>query len=300
MARRIRLRKWIRKIRNAFGGFFKGEPAPLFGEQDCEVVMIEMIPDIEEPEAYLELAGRYGMGFEYNDFFRTELLDDSQALNRRISAWKGLERPAGVDTMHGAFYDLAPFSLDAGIRRHSLYRMQQSVEIAGRLGCRAVIFHTGLVPRFMSGAGYCEHWLDSMEETVNRLLEQDGHIEIYCENMLDESPVMLARLAERLKTKERFGICLDVSHLLLAGGDAAEWLRLLAPSIRHLHLNDTGMKTDDHLALGRGAVDWDEIFSLLDEYGLDKSSALLEMNGLEKIRESLSFLERAGRLPASV
>ena len=256
--------------------------------------MIEIIPDIQELGEYLELAHRYSLGFEYNDFFDPQLLDNQSALRERIDVYRRLGRPTGFDTMHGAFYDLVPFSLDAGIRKHSLNRMQQSVEIAGMLGCRAVVFHAGLNPRFMNGGPYYQNWLESMENTMRKLLAQDGSVAIYCENMLEDSPDGLAELAERLQDEKRFGICLDVAHMLLAGGEPEKWIERLSPYIRHFHFNDTGKKTDDHLAIGRGSIDWENIFALIKQSGSADASRLLEMRGLENIRESLAFLEKMG------
>ena len=256
--------------------------------------MIEIIPDIHELGGYLELADCYSLGFEYNDFFVPQLLDDQSALRARIDIYRKLERPTGLDTMHGAFYDLVPFSLDAGIRKHSLYRMQQSMEIAGMLGCRAVVFHAGLNPRFLNGGLYYKNWLESMEDTIRKLLSQDTGVAIYCENMLEDSPDGLAELAERLQDEKRFGICLDVAHMLLAGGEPEKWTERLIPYIRHFHMNDTKLKTDDHLALGRGSIDWENIFALIKQSGSTDASWLLEMRGLENIRESLAFLEKIG------
>ena len=258
--------------------------------------MIEIIPNIQELGEYLELADRYSLGFEYNDFFAPQLLDDQSTLREHIDVYRRLGRPAGIDTMHGAFYDLVPFSLDAGIRNHSLYRMQQSVEIAGMLGCRAVVFHAGLNPRFVNGGPYYQNWLESMENTLRKLLTQDGSVAIYCENMLEDSPDGLAELAERLQDEKRFGICLDVAHMLLAGGEPEKWMEKLSPYIRHFHLNDTKLKTDDHLALGRGGIDWENIFALIRKSGNIGASRLLEMRGLENIRESLAFLEKFDEL----
>ena len=39
--------------------------------------MIEIIPDIRDLESYVDLAKRRSLGFEYNDFFDPQLLDDS-------------------------------------------------------------------------------------------------------------------------------------------------------------------------------------------------------------------------------
>ena len=253
--------------------------------------MIEIIPNAEELEEYLELAGQYALGFEYNDFFDPSLLDNEKALEERIRTYRDLKRPAKTDTMHGAFYDLAHFSLDSGIRRHSLYRMQQSVEIAGRLECRAVVFHGGLNPRFIKGNAYYDNWLDWTTKVMEQLLSQNEEIDIYCENVLENSPKAMAELAERFRDRKNFGICLDIAHMMLAKGDPEEWFEKLHLYIRHFHMNDTFLQADDHLALGRGRIAWDTVFELIKKYELCDVSRLLEVNGLDTIRESLKFLE---------
>ena len=154
--------------------------------------LIEIIPNPKEMEVYEEFAGQNALGFEYNDFYVPDLLDDKEELEKRIALYQGLHREKGRDTLHGAFFDIVPFSWDSGIRRHSIYRMQQSVEIAGRLGCRAVIFHTGLMPGLVKDKKYRANWLASMADTVRMLLRQDGTLEVYCENMFDASPSELA------------------------------------------------------------------------------------------------------------
>ncbi len=254
--------------------------------------MIEIIPDIRDLESYVDLAKRRSLGFEYNDFFDPQLLDDDGALEERIDLYRGLNRPAGLDTMHGAFFDLVPFSRDRGIRSHSVRRMQQSVEIARRLGCRAVVFHSGLEPKFLNGAGYYDNWLDQTADVIRNLLAQNPGPDIYCENVQEKSPQSMLDLARRLEGEPRFGICVDVAHLMLSKGDPGEWFGMLAPYIRHFHLNDNHLQTDDHLALGRGAVDWRYVFGQIRHNGLQDVSCLLEVNGLEKIRESLEYLEK--------
>lgn len=256
--------------------------------------MIEIIPVIDKIEEYAELAEKYSFGFEYNDFFNPDLLDEEDAVKERIRRYRQLGRPEKTDTMHGAFFDIVPFSWDSGISRHSLYRMQQSAEIAAELGCRAVIFHAGLRPEFAGGERYYRNWLETMTAAARKLAAQSG-VEIYYENVQEISPKELAELAENLRDESRFGICLDIAHLMLAkGAPPEEWFSRLAPSVRHFHLNDNHLKTDDHLALGCGDIDWKEIFGSIRQHGLQDRSMLLEMNGLEKIKASLEYLEKAG------
>jgi len=255
--------------------------------------MLEIIPKIDRIEEYMELAEKHSLGFEYNDFFDPELLDDTAALRERIRQYRQLGRPKHVDTMHGAFYDIVPFSWDSGISRHSLYRMQQSVEIAGELGCRAVVFHAGLRPQFAGNEKYYRNWLNTMSSVARKLAAQSD-VEIYYENMEEISPKELGELADSLRDESRFGICLDVAHMVLAGGPAPEnakdWIHRLTPYIRHFHLNDNHLRTDEHLALGCGSIDWAEIFLRIRQSGLWDRSMLLEVNGLEKINRSLEYL----------
>lgn len=258
--------------------------------------MVEIIPSARELDKYADLAQRHSLGFEYNDFFMPDLLDDADALRERIALYKGLGRPEGMDTLHGAFFDIVPFSWDSGIRGHSLYRMQQSVEIACQLGCRGVVFHTGLVPGLVSDKKYRANWLDVMEKTVRGLLAQSDKVEIYCENTFDEkSPYELKDLAIALRDEERFGVCLDVAHMMLSGEKPEHWFAELAPYVRHFHLNDNHLGRDEHLALGDGSIDWDLMFGLIDRHGLWGSSMLLEMNGMDKIQKSLDFIKGHAR-----
>lgn len=250
-----------------------------------------IVPDAREIGAYEKLAAERSLQFEYDDFFDPALLDDKDALERRIALYQGLGRPAGRDTLHGAFFDIIPFSWDGGIRRHSLYRMQQSVEIAGRLGCKGVVFHTGLTPGLVGDRKYRSNWLEVMEATMRTLLAQDDAIEIYCENMFDESPLELADLAEALKEEKRFGICLDIAHMMLVTGEPEQWFDALGPHIRHYHVNDNHLKRDEHLALGCGEINWELMDALTGRNGSRDCSMLLEVNGLDKIKTSLEYLD---------
>lgn len=255
--------------------------------------MLEIIPSWEQIEEYIALAEKHGLAFEYNDFYVPNLLDDSTGLKERIRNYKSLGRPQGMDTLHGVFFDILPFSWDSGIRKHSIYRMHQSMEIADELGCRGVIFHTNFTSDFLNNEKYRNNWLESMREVIIQLLS-GSDCEIYLENMLDRSPMELVDVASLLREENRFGICLDIAHMRLATDMPEYWIRVLAPYIRHFHINDTHLKYDEHLALGQGSIDWKEIEALLEKYGLKDKSRLIEVNGLDKIRESLKYCQING------
>jgi sugar phosphate isomerase/epimerase len=87
-------------------------------------------------------------------------------------------------------------------------------------------------------------------------------------------------------------VCLDVGHLTLSGGNAVDFLDEYWQLIGEIHLHDAlaygagGPGVRDHLALGRGAVDYVQLLDRLREEGYDKV-VILEVNTVPDLVESL-------------
>ena len=97
------------------------------------------IPNLNQISSYIDFSQKYNAGFEYNDFFCTDLMDDKEALKKRISFYKAISRDRSKDTLHGAFFDLSVSSEDGKVRELSHMRMRQSMETAAALSVKAVI-----------------------------------------------------------------------------------------------------------------------------------------------------------------
>ena len=68
------------------------------------------------------------------------------------------------------------------------------------------------------------------------------------------------------------------------------WVQTLAPYVKHLHINDNDFRQDLHLAVGDGKIDWVKFKNYYENY-FPEATVLIEVNGMEKIRKSLDFLE---------
>ena len=88
------------------------------------------IPKYEEIKGYEELAHKYNMAFEYNDFFVPSVFMNKQKINEIISNYKALERNRSLDTLHGAFLDVTIHSDDPEI-----------YEISKRRKCRILFLN---------------------------------------------------------------------------------------------------------------------------------------------------------------
>ena len=71
-----------------------------------------------------------------------------------------------------------------------------------------------------------------------------------------------------------------------------EWLDVLGPFIGQLHLHDNGGKKDDHLALGRGRIDFRPLFAFLKAERPRPPVVTMEVHRYDDIWASLEFLER--------
>lgn len=246
-----------------------------------------LIPDKDNIMNSLRLADKYSASFEFNDFYKPELLDDEKQVNKLVSFYKGYHLPSECH-LHGAFFDITVFSEDPKIREVSDLRVEQSIDIAERLRCSAVIFHTNYIPNFQQTA-YRDHWVDTNAEYWRKKLEKHDSIKIYIENMFDISPWLLRRLAEKMADNPRFGVCYDYAHAAIFGGSTDEWTRCLDNSVKHLHINDNDLVSDLHLPAGSGSLDWQEFARTLEKLP-DDISMLIEVEDTENQQKSLDFL----------
>lgn len=254
-------------------------------------MILECIPEYQNAEAWAELAEKYGLCFEYNEFFRPAVLEDPVQIDELIRLYLGLGRSTAQDTVHGAFFDITVSSSDPLIRNASDYRVKQSIEIAERLGARGVVFHTNYLSDFKS-ASYRDAWAESNSRYWSDICSAHRDVNIYLENMFDESPELLGRVADNLETVPNFGVCLDLAHAFLSDVAIPDWIRRLAKHVRHIHINDNDGREDLHRAVGSGSIDWSVLKS--KELFCNDPSLLIEVSGEERLRSSLRYLKDSG------
>lgn len=254
-----------------------------------------IIPDRAEIDISLRLAEEYGCAFEYNDFYIPAVLDDRKKQEEIIEFYAKHRSDFSEDTMHGAFFDVTIHSSDPLIRDASKLRVHQSMEIAKRMGLRGVVFHTGRLAGFRSQT-YLKFWHETNRRFFQELAEEYPKQQIYMENMFDEAPDVLAKLAESMKEVENFGVCLDYAHAALTGCSQREWVQTLAPYILHMHVNDNNLSDDLHQPVGDGQIDWKDYDSLMREYHIE-ATVLVEVSGCDGQKKSLQYMKQHGMYP---
>ena len=248
---------------------------------------ILIIPNLKELPDAVSLAKEYSLGFEFNEFFAPAVLDNTLEQQRIISEYAKADLP-DILTLHGAFFDVIPFSPDPKIREIAFLRIKQSIEAAKKIGAKAVIFHTNYNPQLNTPA-YLEKWLHDNTNFWGEILETYPEISIYLENMFDTSPELLAKLSENLCRYPNYGVCLDYAHAVLSPTSPEIWAEQLGKYVKHIHLNDNDLKSDLHLAWGDGKIDRLNFYRCYSRW-LNGASVLIEVSSVDKARRSLAIL----------
>ena len=255
-----------------------------------------IVPDIKQLDRSLALAEKYDLGFEANDFWGPEMLDNEEETENRIAIFRNVlsEHPGITMTNHGDFFDVILFSTDPLIREIAQKRIRQSIDVSLKLGAHAVIFHTNHSPQ-LKAKFYLTNWKKRNEEFFSEMLSEYPDINIYIENMFDDTPDVLAGLAECLKGYDNFGVCLDYAHASAFGRRVPikEWVETLRPYVKHLHINDNNLVNDLHLAVGDGKIDWLQFKEYYNMY-FKECTTLIETSSLENQLKSLQYMQKIG------
>lgn len=248
-----------------------------------------LIPDVDNVEKSAELAKKFCMNFEYNEFTKPEVYNSPDEVKRIIEIYKNLDRDRSNDTMHGAFLGVDIAAVDPIMREQSQKLCKQSLEIAKELGIKGVVFHTGLIGTLRIKY-YVNNWLDTAEDFFGKLCRKYPDIEIYMENSFEQEPDVFVSLIDRMRDYDNFRLCLDYGHAILTKTEVEKWVETFAPFTGHVHLNDNDLVDDLHLALGTGRIDFYKYNSLMKKYGID-APVLLEMDGNDKIEKSIKYIK---------
>jgi sugar phosphate isomerase/epimerase len=259
----------------------KGSQAPLV---PAERVLVAVNRDVAHE---LACAQDFGVGAEIQTFSLPEMLamDYSEALADMTARVKSLMGPVGV---HGPFIDTTHSSPDPEIARVCRMRYLASLDVAQALGARYVLFHSQYntmlkletYPDMYHNASL-RFWPAILKEAEKR------GISVYMENMFDENPAPMRRLADALDSPH-FKLCLDLAHSqIYSNRDIGEWIGAYGEHLAHVHMNDTRGTYDDHLGLGQGSLDILAALEAFKATGLDITYAL-ETN--THTRASLEFL----------
>jgi len=204
-----------------------------------------------------------------------------------------LETTNLVITLHLPFSDLNLGSLNHPIWKESIRQMVKCLERASDFVKLAVIHPGHLSPLGMQLPDMA--WRQSIEglRAVCDFANELG-IKIGVENMVNmphvfgKQPGEIIGMIESLE-RENAGLTLDMGHAN-TNGNVLEFLEDLSMVV-HVHLHDNKGKSDEHIELGKGNINWKEVIPKFKGY---KGRFVAEARTVGEGRASLEYLKSIG------
>lgn len=193
--------------------------------------------------------------------------------------------------IHAPFFDLNPASSDLDIVAITRRRFEQTLRVAVEIEASHIVFHPGYDPwRYARNP---QSWLENSLRFWPDLIHQASERGLFLclENIFDSEPRPLLELLTEIDSPY-LRHCFDIGHwFLFSQTPVAEWLRLFAPYLHHLHLHDNRGRKDDHRPIGRGKIDFNAFFQQLLKQGL-QVTATLEAHCHKDVVTSFSALQK--------
>lgn len=202
-----------------------------------------------------------------------------------------LERERIACTVHAPFSDLSIGAIDSEVRRITVERLKKSVDVAALFQATSLVCHSGFDQRHYFGLE--GRWMDNAFLSLRAILDhtRTAGVPIMLENVFEPTPAIHKELLGVLGSP-LLRFCLDIGHQeVFSKTRLDEWLEDLGEHLGQLHLHDNRGQADEHLPIGKGALDFDRLFSFL--HSRDKSPIItLEPHKEEDILPSLEGLDR--------
>ena len=233
------------------------------------------------------------------DVENVEIVDDGHhALDEtRVEALKKIINERGFATsVHAPFIDINIASPSKPIRTAILSRLKRSIQFSSELGSNFWVFHPGLqtgISHFTPGLDW-ELNLESVRELLSA--GQEFGVNLTIENGLHPLPFFLRTADDFIRFykdlgETGLGLTLDVGHANV-NSQIYDFFERLPERIVHAHLHDNHGKTDEHLGLGDGNIDWLIIVRAFRKIGFKGTLVIeSEKNAKESIQKLRVLLE---------
>lgn len=225
-----------------------------------------------------------------------EIVDDGlHTLNKkRVAALNEIAKNHGFKyTLHCPFADINIASPSKPMLNAGLKRLKQSMSYANALNVELWVLHpgqkTGISPF------YPEQDWRQQTQSIRQLHEvaKDFGLRIAIENVpqkygaIMKTPEDFQRLYKETGLTD-IGIVLDIGHANLTN-QIQPFLQQFPDRIKHLHLSDNMGETDEHLGIGYGKIDWQQLTAQLKNMRFE---GIIMIESVFNIPESLTRLKQ--------
>ena len=201
-------------------------------------------------------------------FFSAEALDN--LIWEELLTLAGALHDAGLKTtIHSPFLDLNPGAVDPSIRSVSCHRIEQVMQAAELLRPEVIVVHPGYDDlRYGDNRlAWLKNSIDFWQGFIPKARELGTILAV--ENIFEKEPSTIKALLDAVDDP-CFRHCFDIGHWnMFTTVTLEEWFSELGSYIVESHIHDNHGKSDEHLPVGEGAINFKQFFPLLIQHAPD-------------------------------
>ena len=229
------------------------------------------------------------------DAEKIEIVDDGRHTldETRVESLKKIIKKRGFATsVHAPFIDVNIALHSKPDRTAILARLKRSLQFSSELDSNYWVFHPGL----QTGNSHFTPALDweLNFESIRDLLSaaQEFGVNATIENGLHPLPFLMKTADDFMRFykdlgETNLGITLDIGHANV-NSQIHDFFEKLPERIVHAHLHDNHGRTDEHLGLGDGNIDWQKIVSAFKKISY---KGTLVVESAKNVEESIQKLK---------
>ncbi len=208
-------------------------------------------------------------GFDFLDLTIEGPAADLEQLD--VAALKQVLHNAGMSVVgHTAWF--LPFASPAErVRRAAVAEVAAALPTFAELSARVVNVHIVNGVSSFGRAAMLQANGQSFAELAE--LAAPHGIQIIVEHPPDKS-MSIDDIRKVLDADDRLGFHLDVGHANVGGDRLEGLLKAFGERLAHVHFSDNRGRSDDHMPLGSGRIDWPRAIGMLKAIGYDSTITL--------------------------
>lgn len=210
----------------------------------------------------------------------------------------GDPHPAEMERMRAACADASFVSVHVRGRFWSWNprNLTAEVDFASTLGAGVLVLHPVCL-----GLASSEDRMDVGEVRRMAGYAADCGVRLALENVRNSAwalDCVLDRIGDDVE-RTNLGICIDVGHAFLSSDAGSSpvygYLERYRKQIVHLHIHDNNGSGDDHLPVGDGRIDWEDVLRKVCRIGY-RGTAVLEVRSRRGASPQRAILQSVARL----
>lgn len=219
------------------------------------------------------LAGENGfdcleLGIEYPEATPERLTEQKKQIEEALASYN-----LGVLAHSPWYFQFAhPYPI---VRRAFVNEEKRVIQTAAEFGAKKLTYHVEFLGNIVKER---KQLFALMKESASELLEEcEKHDIKLCLENGDEKSFNLKEHTQFFEELPSLGLTLDVGHanLFPHGSDAIhKFIKNYRDRLEHVHIHDNRGKEDEHLPIGAGRINWEQVINNFKSAGYNETFTL--------------------------